>query len=864
MSILTFTEQVDIPKLKTILNNRETYPIQSLYDGRKITDYDGVYTLMNKYLNSLDEKGRITISYKQKGGFGRYWPQHIGLTTMCKKVRHTIGNEFNIDLDITNCHPVLLERYCVINGVSIPLLQKYNRNRENYRYLKDDIIIAINNGSNFKHDNDVFFNCLNREIRIVIYPLFREMDEWKQLSDKYPKTTSNIEGKVMANILQDWENMCLQSMIKTAQKMEFTITSLAYDGFTLSKNEKYVEGLDDLIQEMEEVIREDTGFNIKICEKKMDQGWTIPQEEEEEMISLLRLPQQVKSCECLFEHSDMLSLLKSIVDLHSISTMSKEFKEVCIFLKNYSKNNCLYKFVNRLSSSIITDFDVDELISQIPNDLKYDWNWVLTLLPPRKKEFKNVRLFINKRLSELSSEKYTMLESIEDHPFTRENDVFEFVNKYRSMIWDSKEKLIEDFVNNIGRYLKYILLPYCFVMNRGNGKIDITTPIKIFTRYIFYAEGIMRVAQINVVDAFFGDLSVSSRLTIYKNITFQPNPKDVLEGEYNMFPGIEAKLVEEVDLKLIEPILYHMKECWAAGDDNIYDYICHWLRQAFLEPWNKTGIVLLLYGVQGSGKGCLIDEFLIPYVYGTKISCVSQTLTPLTQQFNSICMNKLFIFANEIANGSKGGFHTSFDKLKALITDRTMTIEKKGIDLINDYPNYINFMFATNNKDSVKLGRTDRRYVCLETSSKFKGDWDYFDKLFACFDQTTANHFYTYFYNFKKTRNIRDIPMTQLKEDMMIKGKPHIEFFVEDITRLAKDKNNKQRNPEIYYQKWDDLLLERISKDKELQARTLYEVYKLWCNENKEQLLSNTLFGREIKHLLKIKNKRKGIFYILN
>jgi phage/plasmid-associated DNA primase len=324
---------------------------------------------------------------------------------------------------------------------------------------------------------------------------------------------------------------------------------------------------------------------------------------------------------------------------------------------------------------------------------------------------------------------------------------------------------------------------------------------------------------------------------------------------------MKAKRVPQVNMKLIQPILNHIKNCWASIDDecsaDMYDYILQWFRQAFLEPWNKTGIVLLLYGLEGTGKGILIDNLIIPFIYGDTNACVSQGLNPLTQRFNSICMNKLFICCNEVS--SEGGFHMSFDKLKAIITDKTISIEKKGIDVFKDYPNYLNLIFTTNNYDGVKLGKSDRRYCCIETSSKYKGDYDYFENLLTFCNQEVANHFYTYCIDMESTRNIRHIPRTQLKEDMMVNAVSSVEKYIREAQQFDMEEKRKNSAWVTLNMKWDEALCTYTAQDRTIPARHLYESYASWCRENHEVNKSSAMFGREAKSLLSCKKNWKGI-----
>ena len=52
-------------------------------------------------------------------------------------------------------------------------------------------------------------------------------------------------------------------------------------------------------------------------------------------------------------------------------------------------------------------------------------------------------------------------------------------------------------------------------------------------------------------------------------------------------------------------------------------------------------------------------------------------------------------------------------------------------------------------------------------------------------------------------------------------------------------------------------------KDK-VKASILYEKYNEWRIENNKKEITNTKFGRDIKHLLNKKRTRRGVVYMLN
>jgi len=855
--VYNLIEKVNKGTLKYILDHHDEFDLGNLFINGRVKK-EGVLNLYNKYYNSLNEVGEIKVSYKQnKNKIGRHYPHGICLTTMSKRVRHSIGRMYHIDLDIENCHPVLLSQICSKHKINCSALDNYIQNRHLYTEEKDRVYVIINGGVLLPTDSPLLFDISHGMNDIYsalknIYPKFYKMSE--------EKDTYNVNGRMMSYILQNEENTCLEVMIKTLKTIyNITPTSLAYDGFTLEKTKTNHDMVKYIISDLENMVNHELGYTLKLREKPMDKGFSVMTENK----SPLKLLKPIPICNCIILHDHMETLLHFIISSHNITSFDYTFNEVCPSLISIVSGTCLEKYMDILTSNI---FDVDEkelneYISRVDKVDKYDAIKHLMTFIDRK----NMKILYQHFLRMLNENRVVLKNSV-DTDFSTDSDIYDFVNHLRTTTFPSQQKLKEYFLANVSKYVKFIQFPECFIVNmEKDNEVQYSIEHKIFgtCSYTEIIEDTPCVFYKSIFDtpiSLWADLEVKNKVKLFRNITF--NPIETNDKEFNMYRGFRAQDVENVDINLIQPILNHIKMCWANDDDDIYDYIIHWFNHCFTKPWMKSGIVLLLCGLEGTGKGLLIDNLIIPYIYGDTIACVSQGLSPIVQRFNSICMNKLFICCNEVS--TEGGFHTSFEKLKAIITDKTISIEKKGIDIFKDYPNFINFIFTTNNTDSVKLGRTDRRYCCLETSSRYKGQWDYFTTLLDNCNQDTANHFYTFCKQYPITRNIRNIPRTKLKDDMMMNAKSTIERFVEDIQEAINTRNKNELIPRDESEfLWDTYIFSATNKDGEIliKGRDIYKSYSLWCRENNETRKSNTLFGRELKKLVESVRTKTSMMY---
>ena len=113
---IILNEIVDKEKLKYILDNN---------------DYnEEVNNLARNYYESLDDLGRKRIHYKQKFKHkDRYYGVGSCLSYLKKEIRNSIIPKNIKDIDMINCHPVILLNLCQKNKVKCNILKNYVENR---------------------------------------------------------------------------------------------------------------------------------------------------------------------------------------------------------------------------------------------------------------------------------------------------------------------------------------------------------------------------------------------------------------------------------------------------------------------------------------------------------------------------------------------------------------------------------------------------------------------------------------------------------------------------------------------------------------------------------------------------------------
>jgi hypothetical protein len=334
--------------------------------------------------------------------------------------------------------------------------------------------------------------------------------------------------------------------------------------------------------------------------------------------------------------------------------------------------------------------------------------------------------------------------------------------------------------------------------------------------------------------------------------TYENNPENI--RCFNTWSNFKAKLVprDKIDMKLIEPVLNHIKEVWCSGDEGIYKYILSWFNVIFTNPSFKSKVAIILKSKEKQiGKGVVISDFLIPFVFGSQFGMSIAGLDTITARFNELVMNKLFINCDELST-LDGSYHQSFDVLKKRISDKTIKIEIKGGKSFI-YPDFSNYVMCTNNDFAVKIEVGDARYLALQCSPIYKGNFKYFNDLSSTFTQKTGDHFLSYISYLEDIVEIRDIPLTQLKKEIIVMGLPSPTRFLLDL---------KEANSTSVEEEGGELGMYGFTLTKPwVKASILYDVYKEWCSINNERVVSSTKFGKEVKDYIPKTRKATGMAY---
>lgn len=239
-------------------------------------------------------KGAVKVNYKQKTkGVGRYTATVanknggycVPFQRMDKNVRNALASSIYHDIDIKNCHPVLLEQVAkkLENPVDTPNLTYYIKHREEIieglpdgknlvqRILYGGSIQQWKNDTNYEGDVPKIFFDIRNEVRLVSTTLILENPEYQKITKDVKKTENVSDAHVLSYFLGTIESEIVKGMMNKFEELGWTVGAYIYDGFLLERKQ---DGTEPPLKEVEEYIASKKNFEIKLVEKPME----FPQE----------------------------------------------------------------------------------------------------------------------------------------------------------------------------------------------------------------------------------------------------------------------------------------------------------------------------------------------------------------------------------------------------------------------------------------------------------------------------------------------------------------------------------------------------------------------------------------------------------
>ena len=324
-------------------------------------------------------------------------------------------------------------------------------------------------------------------------------------------------------------------------------------------------------------------------------------------------------------------------------------------------------------------------------------------------------------------------------------------------------------------------------------------------------------------------------------VTFLPNRK-VPDNYFNTWQGYAVFPIE--NNALLVRIQYHIEHVVCGGNATLYHYLYKWIAYTFQCPDKPAGAAIVLRGEKGSGKGTLGS--MLKDIWGNHGLHITNTKY-LTGSFNGHLADVCFLFADE---AFFSGDAQQANILKGLVTESTMTIERKSIDAITQ-PNYLKIFMATNSEYAVPATRDERRFYVSDVSSQHIGDRQYFNALHAdCASDNVKSAFLYAMLNMDLSDwSTAMIPDSKGLRNQRYHSMNSVQKWLVDVLINERWGNVTEHFSDIYGSGWAEALT----------SDALYTRYIRWCDDAKAGEYRRLHQSQMGKYLGKVFETRRDI-----
>lgn len=277
-------------------------------------------------------------------------------------------------------------------------------------------------------------------------------------------------------------------------------------------------------------------------------------------------------------------------------------------------------------------------------------------------------------------------------------------------------------------------------------------------------------------DVVVAEFWISPNTTMYSSTAFSPLPTSPCTLNFwvghvpNPAPG-NWRILRDYLLDVV-----------SDGNQDVYEYLVKYMAHMVQRPEEKPGVMIVLLGGQGTGKGVYFTLLRAIWPRSTlqvaKIDQVVGKFTSALERSYIICMDEA-LFA---------GDRQAIDNLKSIVTESHLHIEQKyqpsrTIDSIHR-------LFAASNHDHfAHVEQDDRRFVFLRVSDIHQQDTRYFSGVAAAISNPDAIKALLYYLQRKDLSdfNVRAKPQTNEQQAQKIKSLQGFErYWYEVLTTGSK------------------------------------------------------------------------------
>lgn len=258
------------------------------------------YKKARKFGNKVEVVYHFGAGYEQDQ-LGRLFARNgEGLQNFPSDMRNPLIDKYYWDIDMENCHYVILQRLADSWGLKTDAIAQYLNNREaelaklkTSRRVAKTAFLKIAYGGNIKLYSDFYQDedGLPKDADLsLVRAIEREMENVVDMCwSKYPQHHAKVKAKcrttkaspkfsLFSVILQSEERQCLMAIDEFMRTNGRSVDIFIHDGCEIRKQDGETAFPEELLRGAEEFVKERTGYSVHIINKPILHNFEMPEE----------------------------------------------------------------------------------------------------------------------------------------------------------------------------------------------------------------------------------------------------------------------------------------------------------------------------------------------------------------------------------------------------------------------------------------------------------------------------------------------------------------------------------------------------------------------------------------------------------
>ncbi len=193
------------------------------------------------------------------------------------------------------------------------------------------------------------------------------------------------------------------------------------------------------------------------------------------------------------------------------------------------------------------------------------------------------------------------------------------------------------------------------------------------------------------------------------DLTFDPHNAvcvDPINKTVNMFQLTEYMRAPAKRVTRCPPTILRIIHHALGSDMDCTAHFINWL-SFIVQKRTRTLTAWVLHGTEGTGKGILMNRILRPLLGRSQTTM--RRMEEFNEQYNAFMKNTFLVFVDEVEAKAFTNEKGVMAKLRNFITEETVPIRQMYSNAV-EWPNYTNWIFASNRPEPVVIPREDRRF----------------------------------------------------------------------------------------------------------------------------------------------------------